>query len=207
MKTIVLDRRVIVHHGISSILNERYHFEVKGCTDAGMALSHAQSGEYDVMFVQIPEYVADVGEFTSILPTICVSDSTKPETLQDAISLGASGYLLISDPEGEFWVAVEMATQFGKLRARASEVQSLFNKLEERRKIAIEAGQYLTDRDRDVLELLVKGWSNDEIADELCVATGTVRNRVSSILGKTDNPNRTALALWAVDMGVVERES
>ena len=54
---------------------------------------------------------------------------------------------------------------------------------------------HLTDRERDVVELVADGLDNREIAAKLFLSEGTVRNRISDILAKTNISNRTKLAV------------
>jgi DNA-binding NarL/FixJ family response regulator len=61
----------------------------------------------------------------------------------------------------------------------------------------------LTEREREVLRLVASGFSNREIAHALCVAEGTIKNHVSSILAKLGVRDRTRAALKAVERGLV----
>jgi two-component system NarL family response regulator len=61
----------------------------------------------------------------------------------------------------------------------------------------------LTEREVDVLRLLVKGHSNPEIARRLHLAPGTVRNYVSGILQKLGAEDRTQAAVMALQRGLV----
>lgn len=53
----------------------------------------------------------------------------------------------------------------------------------------------LTERERDVMQLVAEGYDNREIAAKLFLSEGTVRNRISDILAKTNVTNRTKLAV------------
>ncbi len=64
-------------------------------------------------------------------------------------------------------------------------------------------GGDLTRREREVLELLVDGLSNREIAADPRPRESTVRQHVSSILAKLDAPNRTAAAIQAVQQALI----
>jgi DNA-binding NarL/FixJ family response regulator len=66
---------------------------------------------------------------------------------------------------------------------------------------------HLTARENDILELLVRGDTNEAIAHTLGLATGTVRVYVSAILAKLGTPNRTAAAVLAIHEGLVARRT
>jgi len=68
---------------------------------------------------------------------------------------------------------------------------------------AAPAHERLTERERDVLRLMAGGYSNREIADVLATAEGTVKNQVSSILGKLGVRDRTRAVLKAIETGVI----
>jgi DNA-binding CsgD family transcriptional regulator len=55
----------------------------------------------------------------------------------------------------------------------------------------------LTARERDVLDLVAEGLSNTEIADRLHIGVTTVKTHITSLMTKTESPNRVRLALFA----------
>jgi len=61
----------------------------------------------------------------------------------------------------------------------------------------------LTRREKEVLSLLAMGFTNKEIAERLFLAEGTVKNRVSAILEKTNMHDRTQAALRARELGII----
>jgi DNA-binding NarL/FixJ family response regulator len=69
--------------------------------------------------------------------------------------------------------------------------------------LRLEPLECLSPREMDVVRLAARGWSNHEIAGELCIAERTVRTHVSNVLGKLGLPNRTKLALWAIRHQVI----
>jgi DNA-binding NarL/FixJ family response regulator len=66
-------------------------------------------------------------------------------------------------------------------------------------------GEDLTQREREVLALVVAGMNNREIASKLFLSQGTVRLHVSNVLRKLEAPNRTAAAMLAVQNGLVDQ--
>ena len=61
----------------------------------------------------------------------------------------------------------------------------------------------LTPRELDVLTLIGKGFSNNEIADELCISGVTVKSHIGRIFGKLDLRDRAAAIVYAYDNGIV----
>jgi DNA-binding NarL/FixJ family response regulator len=62
----------------------------------------------------------------------------------------------------------------------------------------------LTERERQILPLLTVGWTNREIAAQLGLRVGTVKNQVARILEKLDVSDRTQAAVRAVELGLAK---
>ena len=89
---------------------------------------------------------------------------------------------------GELWVS-------RKIMAQCIEENS---ELAKKRKSASELPP-LTRREKEILDLIAVGSSNDEIADKLCLSQHTVKSHISSIFKKINVPNRFQAALWATE--------
>ncbi len=61
----------------------------------------------------------------------------------------------------------------------------------------------LSERELQVLELVAKGLTNEQIAKDLDISKRTVDNHISNILNKTNTDNRVALVRWALQWGKV----
>ena len=70
--------------------------------------------------------------------------------------------------------------------------------------VAQDENTILTARELDVVKLVAQGYDNKEIAGELYLAEGTVRNQISKILEKLELKDRTQLAVYAVKHGLDE---
>jgi DNA-binding NarL/FixJ family response regulator len=73
-----------------------------------------------------------------------------------------------------------------------------------RQETAQDENTILTARELDVVKLVAQGYDNKEIAAELYLAEGTVRNQISKILEKLELKDRTQLAVYAVKHGLDE---
>jgi DNA-binding NarL/FixJ family response regulator len=81
----------------------------------------------------------------------------------------------------------------------------LFSQLSRRSRPAVEAqaGAVLSERECEVLALVVEGYTNREIGDELGIARNTVKNHLRSVYAKLNVSNRTQAAAYAVGHGLV----
>jgi DNA-binding NarL/FixJ family response regulator len=117
--------------------------------------------------------------------------------LMEAIQAGAVGYLLKDAPIEQIVAAVQTATSGGSLLA-----PELAGKLLRRIRRGGNEPEGprppLTDREHEVLELVVEGYDNAAIAKALYISQNTVKNHVSAILFKLEVDNRVQAAVRAV---------
>lgn len=68
----------------------------------------------------------------------------------------------------------------------------------------LESSQFISQRELDVLRLMARGASNQEIAEQLVITVGTVKSHITHILGKLDADNRTKAVVKARELGLLE---
>jgi DNA-binding NarL/FixJ family response regulator len=133
-------------------------------------------------------------------PSVCVVILTalaEEALLMEAIQAGAVGYLLKEAPVDDIVAGLQAATSGGSLLA-----PELAGKL--LRRIRKGSGELegarprLSHREREVLDLMVEGYDNSEIARTLFISQNTVRNHVAAILFKLEVDNRVQAAVRAV---------
>jgi len=122
------------------------------------------------------------------------------DTVLSAVRAGASGYLLKGSGAEEVSNAVRAAYAGGMVfgASLAGRVAALFSGAARQRP---QAFPELSDREREVLELLAAGRSNDAIARELFISNKTVRNAVSSIYAKLHAGGRAEAIIKAREAG------
>jgi DNA-binding NarL/FixJ family response regulator len=124
----------------------------------------------------------------------------------DAIRAGAAGYLLKDTRRDELLAAIK-GTMAGRSFLDPSVAGTVMQQAATGRAWegqATSPAEIFTEREQDVLRLLVQGYSNPEIAQRLYLAPGTVRNYVSVILQKLGVSDRTQAAVVAVRRGLVD---
>jgi DNA-binding NarL/FixJ family response regulator len=128
------------------------------------------------------------------------------EWVIDAVRAGASGYLLKDTRREELLAAIKGTARgesfLGPAVAGAVMRQAMASPAEPPAP-EIQA-EPLTEREVEILSLIVRGHSNPEIAQMLHLARGTVRNYVSTILGKMGVSDRTQAAVEALRRGLVD---
>ena len=140
---------------------------------------------------------------------LMLTGSDDEADLFDAVRAGATGYLLknvtdeIADGirgifDGQSQLTPAMATkllgEFTRMSKRASGPDAL-SQLEVPR---------LTERELEVLDLVARGRTNGEIADELVISANTVRNHIRNILDKLQMHSRLEAAMYAVRQRLIE---
>ena len=133
------------------------------------------------------------------------------EYVYGALRNGASGYLLKGVSMQELAAAIRKVTSGGAIMTPevTAKVVKFFSQMAQGSFCAAPeapGADELTRTERNIANLVGHGLSNKEIADRLALSGGTVRNGLSSALGKLGLRDRTQLALWAVQTGLVHAE-
>ena len=120
-----------------------------------------------------------------------------------AIRAGATGYLLKDASPGELLQAIR-AVHAGEVSLHPTIARKLVGELKRPADLPPSADP-LTEREVQVLALVARGLSNQEIADQLVIGERTVRTHVSNILSKLHLADRTQAAVYAWREGVVRK--
>ena len=124
-----------------------------------------------------------------------------------ALKYGASGYLLKGGSVQELADAIRIVAAGGNILNAdvTNKVVKLFSRMAQGTYVAeadLQGVRELTHTERSIAQRVGRGLSNKEIAGELSLSEGTVRNSLSTALSKLNLRDRTQLALWAVQIGL-----
>jgi DNA-binding NarL/FixJ family response regulator len=218
IRVVVADDQALVRSGFSVLLAGEPDIDVVGEANNGAeAVALAASERPDVMLMDVRMPVMDGLEATrrisgdeSLAGTRVVILTTfdLDEYVHEALRAGASGFLLKDTLPVDLLNAVRVVAAGDALispRITRRLIEEFARRPDPATPAASRALEQLTEREREVLELVAKGQSNAEIAAELYVSHATVKTHVSRLLMKLDARDRAQLVMIAYETGVASR--
>lgn len=210
MRVIICDDQAIVRDGLELLLKLEQDIDVVGLAQDGaeavdlVAKNHPDLVLMDLKMpgvngVQATRRICALYPQTRVLVLTTFEDD---EWVFDAIRAGASGYLLKDTPREKVIEAIR-GTVMGKTYVDPAVAGKLLDQVSSKQeKPATLITNKLTGREVDVLRLIARGLSNAEIAEQLHLSEGTIRNHVSTIFSKLDVSDRTQAAILAIQHGL-----
>jgi NarL family two-component system response regulator LiaR len=207
IRVLVVDDHTMVRRGLATFLKVFDDMEMAGEAASGQAaITLCDKLQPDVVLMDMVMPDMDGATATRIIrkhsPQIQVLALTsfKEEILvQSALQAGAIGYLL-KDVSADELVQAIRAAHAGRSTLSAEAAQALVHAASQPPTPGID----LTDREREVLNLLVEGLNNTQIAGRLVVSPSTVKSHVSNILSKLGVSSRTEAVTLALRNHLVD---
>jgi DNA-binding NarL/FixJ family response regulator len=207
LRILIVDDHEVVRLGLRALLDRHPNFNVVDeASTAREALQKTLLHQPDVvvMDIRMPgrsgiDVCEDIVEKLPDTKVIILTSYAEDELLFDAISAGACGYVLKQIGSDDLVSAIETVGR-GEALLDPAVTRRVFERVREAaRQETAAAFAELTDQELRILSHVSEGKTNREIADALFLGEGTVRNYVSSILGKLDLTNRAEAAAYAVE--------
>ncbi len=214
IRIVLADDHVLIRHGIKRIIKANEALQVVGEASSGEELLDLlETSEADLIILDIAMPgiggMETIGKVKSTYPWIKILMLTMHNNKQyfyNAMSAGADGYLMKDDSDNELLVAIEkvlsgrsyispfMAEDF------ADDVISMYRNEKK------SPFQELTRREKEILQLVVKGLTSKQMAEQLHLSQRTVDHHRSNLLRKFNRKNSVEMVNYAVRNGFVTSE-
>ncbi|MNI18052.1 Oxygen regulatory protein NreC [compost metagenome] len=215
-KILVVDDHAVVRSGLMMLLNGKHGIEVIGEAadgDEGIQATLLLKPDVVLMDINMPQGkdgLTATAELKALMPDVAILILTMhddDEYLFRSIQAGASGYILKSAPHEELITAIKSVAD-GNAYLYPTATKRLMHEYVERLKHGENTSTYesLTEREKEVLVLIVKGFSNKEVGEHLMISVKTVETHKSNLMEKLGLKTRPELVKYAMKKGLLNFE-
>lgn len=214
IKMIIADDHKLFRQGLISLMRTR--------EDLVEVIAEAETGQETIKLVEkhrpdivLMDIFMPQGDGLYATKEICrrfpktsvvmLTSSENEEHLYQAMRLGASGYLLKNLDANELFDLLTRVVE-GEVAMTSAMASRLLKGYATGHEAAGEK-EKLTQREIEVLRLVARGFSNPQIACELCITVNTVKSHLKNILTKLQLDNRTQVAAYAAQSGLLPEDS
>ncbi|OPH56151.1 DNA-binding response regulator [Paenibacillus ferrarius] len=210
IKVLLVDDHEMVRIGLAAVLGTEDGIEVVGEASNGHdGIRLAQEYRPDVVLMDLVMEGMDGIETTRKLlqlypdcKVIVLTSFLDDEKMYPVIEAGAFSYLLKTSRASEIAQAIRAAAK-GQSILESQVASKIMNRFRQPKPVA-EPHEDLTEREMEVLRLIAKGKSNQELADDLFIGVKTVKFHVTNVLAKLGVEDRTQAAIYAFKHGLAE---
>jgi two-component system response regulator NreC len=213
IRILIVDDHAVVRSGLKALLDGKHDISVVGDAadgDEGIRLALELKPDVVLMDLSMPhgkDGLTATAELKKQLPETMVLILTMhddDEYLFRAIHAGASGYILKSAPHEELVQAI-LSVARGDAYLYPTATRRLMNEYLERVKSGEGGGAYesLSEREKEILAWIAKGYSNKEIAEKLVISVKTVETHKSNLMEKLGLKSRPDLVKFALKKGLL----
>jgi two-component system response regulator NreC len=210
IRVLLAEDHTIVRKGLLSILADQLDVEVVGEAENGreaLRLTEQLHPDVVVMDIAMPllnglEATRQIKRYHPAVKIIVLTMHTDEEYVCRLLQAGASGYVVKQAAPAELLLAVHAALR-GDLFLSPAITSPVIAQYLEQDGLIDSSYDTLTDREREVLQLLVEGYSNREIADTLTISIKTVQTHRSNLMTKLGIENLCDLVKYAIQRGIL----
>jgi two-component system response regulator NreC len=217
VKVLLVDDHVVMRQALRMLLESQAELEVVADVENGrQAVQAVERMQPDVVLMDVVmpglnglEATRQIRRIAPATRVVMLSGFVDEDQLLDALRAGASGYIIKKSDISELVLAIQTVQRGNSYFSSAlSEGFDLAEVLYNSKRPDQRSGaDSLTPREREVLQLIAEGHTNQGIAHELYISVKTVEAHKSHIMSKLHARNRTDLIRYAIRKGIVRLES
>lgn len=210
IKVLLVDDQDILVEGLKLILGMEEDIEIIGTANNGKKAYEAckwNRPDVVLMDIQMPEWngveaTLKIRHDFPEVKVIVLTTFNDDQYIYDALKNGASGYLLKDASPSEIAKAIRTVYKGGAL-IQSEVAVKVIDKFSQLAKETVDKNkdkrvELLTEREIEILKLIAEGKNNQEIAEELFLSQGTVKNHITRVFIKLDLRDRTQLAVFTI---------
>ncbi|MCK5348637.1 MAG: response regulator transcription factor [Desulfobacula sp.] len=213
IKIVIADDHTIVRQGLRKLLEEEDYIEIIGeAMDGRQAVQKVQELKPDVVIMDIAmpilngiEASRQIKQSSMETKVVILSMHDHNRYIRELLSIGVSGYLLKDAASGDIIKAILAAVKGDiylspSISSRVIEDYVGMNKKTSQEELY----NTLTNREREVFQMMVEGYSTKKIAQMLCLSPSTIKSHRSNIMEKLKMENISKLIQYAIHLGIID---
>ncbi|WP_027963610.1 response regulator transcription factor [Halalkalibacillus halophilus] len=210
-RVLLAEDQSLVVEGLKMMIETDEELEVTGIARNGkeaIALCEKQWFDIAILDIRMPEMDGLKAAELILnrwpnMKVLMLTTFNDDEYVLEALRIGAHGYMLKDADASSLIKSIKSCLQ-GGLHIQGEVAAKVIPKLmDQRQKHSKEELKNVTKREMDILKKIGEGKSNKEIASELALSIGTVKNHISVLLDKLELRDRTQLAIFAIKHQIV----
>ncbi len=214
IRILLVDDQALFREGLRILLSSQPDFEVVAEASNGEeALRQAAIFRPEVVLMDLRMPVLDgvaatrrLHELYPASRVIALTTFDEDEYIFEGLRAGAYGYLLKDVPSQKLFEAIYAANrgEYFLMPSVTARVMAEFSRLPRIQPVTASPNQtLLSEREKQILRMVAQGASNREIAEELVIAEGTVKNHLSNIFDKLEARDRMQAVLKSKELGII----
>jgi NarL family two-component system response regulator LiaR len=209
VRVLIVDDHALMRSGIKDFISAFEWMELAGEAQNGVeAVEFCATHDVDVVLMDIVMPVMDGTEATRRIvalgkgvKVVVLTSFHEQDLVEKALEAGATSYLLKNVSASELAAAIRAARR-GRSTLAPEATEALIHAVRQRPGVGFD----LTNRERDVLALIINGLSNAEISEQLSISIATVKYHLTNIFSKLGAKNRVEVATIALEHNLVDNQ-
>ena len=211
-RIIIAEDHTLFRQGLKSLLSLEPDLDVVGeAEDGAAAIRCVESLKPDLVLLDLSmpgvdgmAAIKEIKKRHSKAKILVLTGHKNEEFFQEALKCGASGYLVKEAEHSELLLAIRSVLK-GKSYLSPDVSKGIINGYLSAKEGSRTdtSGQPLTARERQILQLIAKGYKSKDIADQLCISDKTVAKHRANMMRKLSLHSASALTAYAIERGLV----